>query len=267
MKISFSNHFYAGIALTAERLGVISSLGYKNIEFWTMMPHIDLDDDKNILETFRLVSEAGLNINSYHAPIFNPYRDVSKRELSYITDTDDARRRESSRLICRSIGIMSESGSKMAVVHGDIRDKNDLPGSKESLKKSLMEICETASHTNTVVALENTEKDLPVRELRRIVEELNLENLGICVDAGHANIFEDAVDALKTAGSYLVNVHVSDNDGKGDLHLHPGNGNIRWDEAGDVLKKINYQGSATLEVKSSNGADGIAFDEVSRLFL
>ena len=266
MKISFSNHFYTGLELTDERLNVISYLGYEDIEFWTMMPHIDLDDDKSVRTAFQLLRDAGLRINSYHAPIFKPYREVSRRKLAYITDTDDAVRRETLRFICRSIEIMSESGSKIVVVHGDIKDKNDLTGSVSALKKSLKEICETASRKDTFVALENTERELPVRELAGIVEDLNLDNLGICVDAGHANIFEDAVEAIKTAGEHLVNIHVSDNDGKGDSHLHPGRGNIRWNEIGVILNKMNYKGSATLEVKSSNGIDGITYDEVKKLF-
>ncbi len=265
MKISFSNHFYAGIELNSERLETIASLGYENIEFWTMPPHIDLYNEKSNAHTFRLLEESGLKINSYHTPIFKIDTSGKRREIAYITDTDENERAESVKLICRSIEVISESGSKLAIVHGDIKDKSDIEGAKSALKKSLTEICGYALKKETRIALENTEREMPVSDLVEIVKDSGLLNLGICVDAGHANIFEDAVKAVEIAGKYLLNIHMSDNDGIGDLHLHPGEGNVRWNEIGDILNKMNYRGSITLEVKSCNGADGITFDEVEKM--
>ncbi|RMF93371.1 MAG: sugar phosphate isomerase/epimerase [Candidatus Schekmanbacteria bacterium] len=265
MKIAISNHFYAGTELSVDKLKTIKSLGFEYIEFWTMPPHINLNDEKNIDESLRLVSNSGLIINSYHAPIFKLRDDASSREISYITEIDEKERLRSVDLICRSIEVMSKSGSNLIVLHGDMKDKKRLKETKESLKKSLKEICERAKKHNTLVALENTERELPVAELKRIVDELSIENLGLCIDVGHANVFENPVEAIRTAGNYLLNIHASDNDGISDSHLHPGSGNVEWNQIAETLSQMNYQGSFTIEVKSANGIEGISLSDIKRL--
>lgn len=43
-------------------------------------------------------------------------------------------------------------------------------------------------------------------------------------------------------------LHLNDNDGKGDQHLMPFDGNINWDTVMKKITDIQYKGATTLEI-------------------
>ena len=83
--------------------------------------------------------------------------------------------------------------------------------------------------------------------------------VGVCYDTGHANImtmhpgkrpdryraymynswYETGIlpenDAFEKLSPHIVTTHIHDNDGYGDLHAMPGDGNIDWE---DLLPKL-----------------------------
>ena len=59
---------------------------------------------------------------------------------------------------------------------------------------------------------------------------------GICVDLGHANVYGGVVEELKSATKHLLYIHASDNSGTADAHLVPGEGNVPWPRALEILK-------------------------------
>jgi len=72
-------------------------------------------------------------------------------------------------------------------------------------------------------------------------------------DVGHANTFgkiEDFFDTLKT---YMVNIHLHDNNGINDQHLPLGEGKIQITRILEKIKKGNLQPSLTLECHSIEG--------------
>lgn len=116
---------------------------------------------------------------------------------------------------------------------------------------SLTELANFAGKLGVKVALENgSGLDIPYSEVLSIVTEARLENLGICVDTGHANIFAKMKPAqvIREVGQLTWALHLNDNLGKGDLHLPPGKGNIDWSEVLWVLEEISYQGCLNLEL-------------------
>lgn len=54
--------------------------------------------------------------------------------------------------------------------------------------------------------------------------------------------------AIKECGNRLLATHISDNDGSGDQHYIPFNGNINWKDVISALKDINYKGAFNLEI-------------------
>ena len=62
-------------------------------------------------------------------------------------------------------------------------------------------------------------------------------------DTFHANIEEkDVVAAIRTAGPYLVHVHISEND-----RSTPGSGGVRWQETFDTLREVGYDNLMVIE--------------------
>jgi sugar phosphate isomerase/epimerase len=78
-----------------------------------------------------------------------------------------------------------------------------------------------------------------------------LPRVALHLDIGHANIVgRSAAATVRRLASRLAHVHAHDNDGREDLHLPPGTGNIDWPEVIAALKAGGYDGTITVEVFS-----------------
>ncbi len=87
----------------------------------------------------------------------------------------------------------------------------------------------------------------------QFASEVNHPNCQIMFDTFHANIEEKNIrDAVFAGASSIAHVHISEND-----RSTPGAGNIRWDEAFDALRAIEYDGWMTVE------AFGLALPELA----
>ena len=74
----------------------------------------------------------------------------------------------------------------------------------------------------------------------------HLDNVGVCLDLGHAHITVGTAAAIATLGRRIASVHVHDNHGVKDEHLWPGDGTIDWPD--------NSQGTESAGHAAGNGA-------------
>ncbi|WP_341302097.1 sugar phosphate isomerase/epimerase family protein [Lysinibacillus sp. FSL H8-0500] len=82
-----------------------------------------------------------------------------------------------------------------------------------------------------------------VEEALVFVREVDKENVQIMLDTFHMNIEEDSIpDAIRKAGEHLGHLHI----GEGNRKV-PGQGNLNWQEIGDALKDIHYDGFIVME--------------------
>ncbi len=85
--------------------------------------------------------------------------------------------------------------------------------------------------------------------LKAIVDGVNSENLGVCVDTGHANVSGvNPCEFLRVFKDKVYGLHIHDNNGKADQHKIPTLGNINWGEFLKALKNIGYTGFFNYEV-------------------
>lgn len=86
------------------------------------------------------------------------------------------------------------------------------------------------------------------------------DNVGACIDTGHANIGMGVkpADLLRRVGSLVCTLHLHDNDGSGDVHLPPGRGNIDWQDVMSALGEISYDGTLNLELNGKGFAEGVS---------
>ena len=110
---------------------------------------------------------------------------------------------------------------------------------------------EQAKKFGTGIALENLFGSMMCGgfdTLSRLCDSFHADNVGICLDTGHANI--DKVDKESTVallGSRIKCTHIHNNRGKSDDHAPPIYGNIEWDKLMPALAAIGYTGPLTLE--------------------
>jgi len=106
-----------------------------------------------------------------------------------------------------------------------------------------------------------------VEELADLVNQLGSENVGICYDTGHANISHGPVfyDTIPICRDRILLVHASDNFGRDDDHLIPGQGRIDWSRVFQQLKEIDFRGPVIVEAEPGKEVSLIqGFQDIGR---
>ncbi len=119
-------------------------------------------------------------------------------------------------------------------------------------QQSIRELHKTAADLKLKIAMEN----LPEKynflmktpdDFSRFYAETGLEDIGIVLDTGHANLEGQIQPLLQKMPKKIVHVHVSDNHGVTDEHLGLGYGSIDWQQFVKTLKSIGFSGTVLTE--------------------
>jgi len=86
-----------------------------------------------------------------------------------------------------------------------------------------------------------------------ILELGHLDNVGVCLDLGHAHMTVGIADAVSVLGKRIVTLHVHDNHGLKDEHLWPGDGSIDWVGAAKAIEGLGKPPAAVLEIAKTLG--------------
>jgi sugar phosphate isomerase/epimerase len=122
--------------------------------------------------------------------------------------------------------------------------------SRDAARRSIEELQRLAEPLGVRVAVEVIPNELSrAGSLVHFVEEvLEGDNVGICLDFGHAHMDGDLVDAIETVSEHLIATHVHDNRGRTDDHLIPFDGTIDWAAALATIQKVGFDGTLLLEL-------------------
>jgi len=144
------------------------------------------------------------------------------------------------------------------VVHPGLQDSllsSSVQNSRDAALRSVEEIVALASPLGVRVALEVIPNAMSTADaLVDLLEELDMPEVGVCLDFGHAHLQGDVVDAIETLSGLLAATHVHDNRGRRDEHLAPFEGTIDWTGALMALQKVGYEGTMMLELASADPA-------------
>jgi sugar phosphate isomerase/epimerase len=208
-----------------------------------------IDDGLHTLDEKRvnaLNNAAGtLNIEyTLHAP----FADIN------IAATDHQHRQFITRRLEKSIQFARKLDCLLWVFHPGLHSgiSSFYPGwdwriNLESVKKLL----ELGRKYNVKVAIENVPEPFPflmksADDFSKFYEELG-EDIGLVLDAGHANLNSQIDEFIKKLGAKIVHIHVSDNDGKMDLHLGIGKGTVNWQDFAKAVKRMQFRGVVVVE--------------------
>ncbi len=160
-----------------------------------------------------------------------------------------------------ALQMIANMGVKTITIHTgneNVYPEYPLETQFECIKRSLDELLPTAEKLGIVICIENIWHQLntPAR-LLAVKEAFPTDALGLCYDAGHANLmdkgrndpesnpfkawgnvppaFDDRI--LEKMLPHVVNCHIHDNNGISDQHRNIGHGNIDWDHISSLLKK------------------------------
>ena len=139
---------------------------------------------------------------------------------------------------------------------------------EKKLCEVLFRACEIASKSlsftlENLIPVSGSRYFCDAFELLKIIKKVNISNLGICLDTGHANIAGlDPAQMIREFDSCLFETHFNDNLGyfdkkikeiDCDLHRPPGIGLINWIEVIKALNEINFPGPVNFELGMRKG--------------
>lgn len=259
MKHTFKEKFGFSIGQKFEAMEELMKNGINYLEF-----RIVKGNDRELIQgyiDFILKEKARLGFETYtvHLPQLPDY-DLSSLDENMRTEAIKKQ---------KEIALMAMPlNYSVLVLHPDTGrvPEEDYEKRHEALIKSLKDFAPWCKEHGIKLAVENLTQISSVQTsatLVKIIEAVGCDNLGICFDTNH--LFKETHrEFIKTAGKYILTMHVTDNDGETEKHWFPGDGVINWKEIFELLGEINY--SSTMICESTHV---LAYDnypeELSRL--
>jgi sugar phosphate isomerase/epimerase len=178
-----------------------------------------------------------------------------------VADPDAERRREDLACLSRQIEVAARLGIRVLVIHPGGRRGAATIAERDQVRwhniEAFRRLGDQAGAHGMRIGLENLMRagaSLPY-EVLDLVAAIDHPAIGVTLDTSHANVVGlDLPKAIGAFGPYLIATHISDNDGSGDQHRTPGNGNIDWPPVVRALREAEYHGLFNLEIPGERHA-------------
>jgi sugar phosphate isomerase/epimerase len=257
VQFGLSTHLFHDQRLAREHLDAIAVHRFSSIELFATKTHFDYHDPSAIEALASWLEQTHLTLHSVHAPIVEGYTDgVWGAPLSNAV-SDAAARERALRETRAALDVARTVPFPFLIVHVGQPDAQSPPendNQRDAARRSLDEIYDATSRCPGVqLAIEVIPNRLSsVETLVRFIDDLELEQAGLCLDFGHAFIMDDLVDVIESASGQMLTTHVHDNDGSNDTHLVPFEGRIDWSRALFATQKVGYEGVWMMELANTS---------------
>ncbi len=210
-----------------------------------------------------LAEAAGVRIWQAHGPWQWP-----------ITDGLPGGREERLEKMQRSIRAAALLGASNWVVHPfmpcgiDDLKTGKAEQTREANISFFSELTNTAEEVGVTICLENMPfYDFSISkpdEVMDIVSAVNRDNFKMCLDTGHAVMFDEwqPSRAMLEFSEHIRALHIHDNNGKADSHNLPFRGIIDWQAFAAAIKSTGWQGALSLEAAPSAKTPSPAKEEL-----
>jgi sugar phosphate isomerase/epimerase len=256
VQFGVSTQLYHAQRLRREHLAEIAAHGLDTVEIIATRSHVDYHDASALDEIAGGLAAERLRLHSIHAPVMGRFE--SGRWVAPISNASpDAQVREHAvRETQAALELAKRVPVDVLVVHLGLQDAllaSPADNARDAARRSVEAIAAYARPLGVRVALELIPNALSTADaLAALVEDLDLPNVGVCLDFGHAHMMGGVVDAIETLSGMLLAIHVHDNHGTRDEHLPPFEGTIDWPGALMALQKVGFEGPMMLELASTD---------------
>lgn len=248
-----STHFFLQHRLHPGLLDMAAASGAQAIEIFAARQHFNYTYQEQVVELADWFRSNPVVPFSMHAPLF-PDREMGRTGVPgvNIIHTEKSRRIDAMDEIKRALEVAERVPLRNLVVH--LGEQHD-GWSQQTIEHALTALEHLAAFARPLgvrILVENllNEATTPER-IMAILEIGHLDNIGICLDTGHANITVGVSQAIASFGNRIVSVHCHDNKGVKDDHLWPGDGSIDWQSTIDKLNKLETPPATVLEISYS----------------
>ncbi len=252
-----STHLFLKQRLHPGQLELAERSGAQAVEIFAARQHFDYTSRDHIAELKSWFASNTMAPFSMHAPLF-PDREMGRAGAPAVNviHPEKSRRIDAMDEIKRALEVAEHIPFKQLVMHlGENADGWSLR-TMEYATTALEHLGAFARPLGVRVTVENLTSDATTPEhLMMILEMAHLDNIGICLDLGHANITVGVAEAISRLGKRIAEVHVHDNHGFKDEHLWPGEGTIDWRATSTALWGTPTPPPAVLEISYSLDLD------------
>ena len=247
-----STHLFMSQRLHPGLLELAARCGAQAVELFAARQHFDYTSREHVLELASWFRSNPLQPWSMHAPLF-PDREMGRTGAPAVNllHPEKARRIAAMDEIKRALEVAEQIPFRNLVIHLGERDDEWSPRAIEFALTALEHLGAFARPLGVRPLVENllSEPTTPVR-LMTILELGHLDQIGVCLDLGHAAMTVGVPAAIATLGQRIMQVHAHDNHGQKDEHLFPGDGTIDWPAATAVLNALAAPPAVVLELSS-----------------
>jgi sugar phosphate isomerase/epimerase len=260
MTFGISTHLVHGERLNERHLAAIAEAGFDRVELFALGSHFDYHSDASARVLGRQLAAAGLRLHSVHAPIAESLTQGVWGPSFSNASTDTRRRTRAIEECRRTLALADAVPYSALVVHVGVPEPYAQPDDNnlDAARHSIETLYEDATARGVRLALEVIPNALSQPEvLATFVEQtLELPDVGICLDTGHAHLLGDVVEAIETVSGQLLTTHVHDNAGRQDDHRLPFDGSINWPAVMMAFEKVGYGGPFMLELAATADLHG-----------
>lgn len=244
----FLNHrLHPGLLELAERAGA------QAVEIFAARQHFDYAKREDVAELAEWFRSSAVEPFSMHAPIY-PDREMGRTGAPALNllHSEKARRIDAMDEIKRALESAEQLPLRNLVLHLGERDDAWSPLTIELALTAIEHLGAFARPLGVRLLVENLLNEATTPEhLTMILAMGHLDNVGVCLDLGHAHMTVGTAGAIATLGNRIVSVHVHDNHGTKDEHLWPGGGTIDWKSTVSALQSLAHPPAAVLELSSA----------------
>ena len=252
-----STHLFLKQRLHPGLLELAERSGAQAVEIFAARQHFDYTSQEEIGELAAWFASNALAPFSMHAPLF-PDREMGRAGAPAVNviHPEKCRRIDAMDEIKRALEVAEHIPFKQLVMHLGESGDGWSPRTMEYATTALEHLGAFAKPLGVRVTVENlTSEAASPEHLMMILEMAHLDNVGVCLDLGHAHITVGVAEAIAAVGNRIAQLHVHDNHGFKDEHLWPGNGTIDWAATKAALQRLHTPPAAVLEVSYSLGDD------------
>jgi len=252
-----STHLFLNHRLHPGLLEIAGRAGAQAVEIFAARQHFDYTSREHVAELAEWFQSEPLEPFSMHAPLF-PDREMGRAGAPAVNvlHPEKSRRIDAMDEIKRALEAAEYIPFKHLVVH--LGERNDAwsPRTIEYAHTALEHLGAFARPLGVELLVENLLSEATTPEHLLLILELgHLNNVGICLDLGHAHMTVGVTEAIQTLGKHIVSVHTHDNHGLKDEHLWPGDGTIDWAATAKALKALAARPAIVLEIAHALGED------------
>ncbi len=232
-----STYLFSRQRLHTSLLERLAQVGVQGIELFCARHSFDYRDEVQVEAVANWVRQSGVELHSLHSPMYGGEGGGRGEPPLNIAHPDRRQRSAALEEIERALDLADRVAFRYFVQHLGIGREESSQAKFDAAFTSIERLRILARQRGVTLLLENIPNALATPgALEEFLTATHLDDLGVCLDSGHANLTPGefgsggVMNAWKVLRARVRSTHLHDNRGERDEHLWPGEGTVAWAE-------------------------------------